>query len=263
MIDVDPSSNTYFSYASMVIPSNDAFIANGSPTAHPLFDAEGNFIATPFYVTGIEALDAGTEVNDELPANTAFFGQAAPNTGVDENGVVALHPGFNEGPGGILDADMFFNADFLQDNVNLMRFSFATFDRERPLILTSDLATTFQVPSPTVDGSPTGQAFILLTNGGTEFLYLAFLDGLSGDATAAHLHLGPITQTGPVVAELRTFGDRFLFGRIREDGITGPLGNTESPIGSLIAEMIGGNVYFNVHTEANPQGEIRGQVTLY
>jgi hypothetical protein len=39
-----------------------------------------------------------------LPSNTAFFGQAAPNTGVDQNGVVALHSGLNAaGSGGIVD----------------------------------------------------------------------------------------------------------------------------------------------------------------
>ena len=35
--EVDPSSGQYFSYASMVIPSNDAFIANGDPLAHQIF----------------------------------------------------------------------------------------------------------------------------------------------------------------------------------------------------------------------------------
>ena len=42
-------------------------------------------------------LDGGTEVNDELPFSTAFLGQAAPNTGTDENGVVTEHPGLIPG----------------------------------------------------------------------------------------------------------------------------------------------------------------------
>ncbi|MBT9314294.1 spondin domain-containing protein [Leptothoe spongobia] len=95
-LDVD-SSNQYFSYASMIIPSNDAFIANGNPLAHEIFDDAGNFLGADFLVLGNEVLDGGTEVNDELPANTAFLGQAAPNTGVDENGTVVLHEGLNVG----------------------------------------------------------------------------------------------------------------------------------------------------------------------
>ena len=33
----NPLVERYFSYASMVIPSNDAFVANGSPIAHEIF----------------------------------------------------------------------------------------------------------------------------------------------------------------------------------------------------------------------------------
>jgi len=93
----------YFSYVSMIIPSNDAFIANGPPTAHRVFDISGDFTPVSFIVYGIGGVnDGGTEVNDELPANTAFFGQATPDTGVVEGGVVTTHPGFNPvGSGGI------------------------------------------------------------------------------------------------------------------------------------------------------------------
>ena len=96
IFEVD-ASNQYFSYASMVIPSNDAFIANGNPFAHEIFDDAGNFIGADFIVTGAEVLDGGTEVNDEAAFSTAFLGQAAPNTGDDEAGVVELHPGLVEG----------------------------------------------------------------------------------------------------------------------------------------------------------------------
>jgi hypothetical protein len=115
LFNLEPTSasSRYFSYASMVIPSNDAFIANGNPMAFPIFDEMGNFLGANFIVMGSMVLDAGTEVNDELPLNTAFFGQMTPNTGVDENGVVGMHPGFMPpGSGGILDDPMFTNADF-------------------------------------------------------------------------------------------------------------------------------------------------------
>ncbi|MEM1080582.1 MAG: spondin domain-containing protein, partial [Pseudomonadota bacterium] len=93
VVRLNPDDHRYLSYASMVIPSNDAFIANGSPFAHEVFDADGNFVAPRFIVSNEEVLDAGTEINTEEDA--AFLNQTAPNTGVDENGVVALHPGFN------------------------------------------------------------------------------------------------------------------------------------------------------------------------
>ncbi len=87
----------YLSYTSMVIPSNDAFIGNNDPTELDLFDANGNVIqrtgANALIIGGDEIWDAGTEVNDEIPANTAALGQSVPNTGVTENGVVHLHRG--------------------------------------------------------------------------------------------------------------------------------------------------------------------------
>ncbi|MEM9266863.1 MAG: spondin domain-containing protein [Cyanobacteria bacterium P01_F01_bin.13] len=97
ILDVDPAVNQYFSYASMVIPSNDAFIANGDPLAFEIFDDAGNFLGADFIVPGSGVLDGGTEVNDELPFSTAFLGQQTPNTGTDENGVVELHEGLTVG----------------------------------------------------------------------------------------------------------------------------------------------------------------------
>lgn len=118
------ASSRYFSYASMVIPSNDAFFANDDSREHRLFDDQGNFIATSFEILGSEVLDAGTEVNDETTQNTAFFGQAQPNTGIPENGVVRTHPGFfPQGSGGILDDPRFTNANFKAPGYRIARIS--------------------------------------------------------------------------------------------------------------------------------------------
>ncbi len=98
----DPATQ-FFSYASMVIPSNDAFVANGNPLAFDIFDDDGDFLGANFIVLGEDVLDGGTEINDEIPENTAALAQATPNTGVDENGVVDEHPGFLDG-GNVLAA---------------------------------------------------------------------------------------------------------------------------------------------------------------
>lgn len=119
----------YFSYVSMVLPSNDAYIANGNPMLHSLFDDEGNFQSVDFTVFGSAVNDAGTEVNDELPENTAFFGQMEPNSGTDENGVNMDHPGFfgslinpDEEPS-ILADEAFANADFSVPAYEMVRIT--------------------------------------------------------------------------------------------------------------------------------------------
>lgn len=125
-IDVDGSmaDGRYLSFFAMVLPSNDAFVANADPMAFPVFDGGGMALPLSHVVPGAHVRDAGTEVNDELPAHTAFFGQAAPNTGLTESGVVGVHPGFlSVGSGGILDDPMFAAADFKASGYELLRVS--------------------------------------------------------------------------------------------------------------------------------------------
>lgn len=82
----DASVNRYFSYASMIIPSNDLFFANGNPMAVELFDSMGNFNGpVVIEIYGGDVNDSGTEVND------AFGGAAFSANGgmsVDERVVV-------------------------------------------------------------------------------------------------------------------------------------------------------------------------------
>jgi Ca2+-binding RTX toxin-like protein len=141
--DVTNDLTQFFSFASMFIPSNDAFIGNDNPAAFDLFDANGNFIermdATAITVTGDNVYDAGTEVNDEIPLNTAALAQSVPNTGVTENGVIRQHPGFigsdREGgdtPGNILLAHP--NADFTLANSEIARIELTQDDGDDVLL---------------------------------------------------------------------------------------------------------------------------------
>ncbi|MEO1025415.1 MAG: spondin domain-containing protein [Pseudomonadota bacterium] len=91
-INVDGASNGFVSLAAMILPSNDAFI--GTDDAVQLFSNSGRFLGEQTVTfSGEDVYDAGTEVNTELDA--AFINQTGPNTGIDENGVVRPHDGFN------------------------------------------------------------------------------------------------------------------------------------------------------------------------
>lgn len=113
IFDLDGSNpdHRYFSLLSMVVPSNDAFFGNPNPIGHRIFNDDGSFKGDDFIVMGAGVRDAGTEVNDEIPMNTARLGQTVPNTGVVEGGVVSTHGGFIPG-GNILTA--FPAGDFTQ-----------------------------------------------------------------------------------------------------------------------------------------------------
>lgn len=81
----DPTSNRYFSFLSMVIPSNDIFIGNDDSMAYEVFNMLGEFTGIgPIFVYASDAWDAGTEVNNGFgaPFNTAG------GTATETNGVV-------------------------------------------------------------------------------------------------------------------------------------------------------------------------------
>lgn len=67
-VSIDPgdrSTNRWFTYASMVVPTNDLFVGNGNPFAHEVFDAAGNFAGpVEILLFGSSVNDAGTEVNN-------------------------------------------------------------------------------------------------------------------------------------------------------------------------------------------------------
>lgn len=120
-LDDDAFQSRFFSYASMVIPSNDAFIGNDDPQGHPVFNAAGEFVGGSFVVTGGDVLDAGTEVNDELPANTPLLGQEAPDTGEVESGTVQVHEGLVVG--GVLADPRFTEANFKSAGYEIARIT--------------------------------------------------------------------------------------------------------------------------------------------
>lgn len=91
--NVDAATQGFFSYLSMILPSNDQFIGNGNPLAHALFDAKGQFLGPQtINVSGLNAYDAGTEVNNGLGSPFAQLGAGAS---VDEGGVVSLASGID------------------------------------------------------------------------------------------------------------------------------------------------------------------------
>ena len=80
--------------------------------------------------------------------------------------------------------------------------------------------------------------------------------------TAGHIHQGAQGQNGEVVVPLFNYDTPQNMvsenGTISADMLAGPMeGKT---IAELITAMKDGNTYVNIHTEQNPNGEIRGQI---
>jgi hypothetical protein len=85
-ITVDSSINQYFTFAAMIVPSNDYFIGNDSGTQYRVFDDMGNFLPTVIEQRGRDVWDAGSEVDGAFGA--AFLQGSTNADRIDENGVV-------------------------------------------------------------------------------------------------------------------------------------------------------------------------------
>jgi hypothetical protein len=80
-------------------------------------------------------------------------------------------------------------------------------------------------------------------------------------ATAGHIHLGATGENGPIVVTLFKYdipmNEVSENGTITADKLEGPMVGKQ--ISDLATAGANGTLYVNVHTEQNPNGEIRGQ----
>jgi hypothetical protein len=132
------------------------------------------------------------------------------------------------------------------------------------------------LPSLVVPTLAQGQAIFQLNPDGTE-LHMKVIASNIENARAAHIHLGPVNDRGPLVAVLLPsplpLGGRsdgiFADGTITAASLFGPLAG--QPLSALIAAFEAGNAYVDVPTNDfvappntgpgdYPGGELRGQV---
>jgi len=86
MFTVDPSINRFFTFGSMVVPSNDHFIGNDNPMQYMLFNGAGQLNISAISQFGRQIWDNGSETED--PANAAFLVGGINDNRTPQNGVV-------------------------------------------------------------------------------------------------------------------------------------------------------------------------------
>ena len=102
---------------------------------------------------------------------------------------------------------------------------------------------------PPKNSSGTGTVTATLDTATEVFTYHIEFKDLTGPATAAHFH-GPAAvgvNAGPQVP-------------IKTKPIVSPIDGTATLTADQAKDLLDGKWYFNVHTAANPSGEIRGQL---
>ncbi|MFP3947316.1 MAG: CHRD domain-containing protein [Longimicrobiales bacterium] len=123
---------------------------------------------------------------------------------------------------------------------------------------------------PSVDSRARGMAHFQLSLDGDELSYRLNVANIQ-DVLMAHIHLAPRGENGGIVVWLypsspppelipgRSNGT-LATGTVAADDLVGDLGGEE--LSALLDAMEAGDTYVNVHTTANPAGEIRGQIQV-
>ncbi|MBI1177783.1 CHRD domain-containing protein [bacterium] len=120
-----------------------------------------------------------------------------------------------------------------------------------PAAFQARMAGTYQRPNRVTTSAQGFGAFLLV---GNELSFNIFYEGLSGAATLAHIH-GPagVDTAAGVLINLDPYkGTGF--------GTSGTFVGTVTLSPDQLAAVADGLTYVNVHTSANPTGEIRGQI---
>lgn len=121
-----------------------------------------------------------------------------------------------------------------------------------------------EVQTPAVVSNAQSQATFKLSKDGESLSYKLNTSRLEG-VRFAHIHLGARGANGPIVAFLLAnqsptidTAGRLSDGTLTAKDLIGPLAG--KPLSELVAVMESGGAYTNVHTDAYPAGEVRGQI---
>jgi hypothetical protein len=121
---IDTDLNQFFTFAAMVVPSNDLFIGNDSATQYRLFDDAGNLLINEILQTGGQVWDAGSEVAD--PAAGAFVVGGNNDLRTDQNGVVSFSLSELAAFDGVeTPAGYFYDNSLINSGSEIYRISFA------------------------------------------------------------------------------------------------------------------------------------------
>jgi hypothetical protein len=106
-----------------------------------------------------------------------------------------------------------------------------------------------------VDTEASGRSVMVLSNDLSSLYWrLSVSDIVS--ATAAHIHIGPPGENGPIVFPLYSGSGPFD----EDHPISGTITLDDM---EQVNNLLAGNYYVNVHTETYPDGEIRGQLEQF
>lgn len=203
----------------------------------------------------LDTLDYGIQINGLTPTQAHFHSAAAGTSGpalINLTPVGAAFPNLYSGKIAVTPAIL---AALVRDSFYVNFHTAANAGGEIRGQVLSVLRTSLVAnlcggqETPAVTTNASGAGFMSLSRDKLDVSLDAVTNGLSSNATGAHIHRGEKGVAGPVVINLNS--------RIVGNATSGAYSLASVP--AFADSVARGLTYFNFHNTANPNGEIRGQ----
>ena len=158
---------------------------------------------------------------------------------------------FAEALAGLRNGEAYFNLHTAANPGGEIRGNLVTTAEAREATLDGDQ----EVPAVVTGGSGTG--FVVFSADDSTIWYRVDYTGLSGAVVVAHIHTGVVGVSGGVILPL-TAGPSPMLGALTASDFLAA--GSVTTYAEAVTAIKAGETYFNLHTAANPSGEIRGQL---
>ncbi len=132
--------------------------------------------------------------------------------------------------------------------------------------LTANLTGAGETPAPGLNTGAFGDATITVDMAARTVSYRVRVFNLPSGIIASHIHVGAVGTPGPVVVPFTVptpaSNDFEFSGTVADTSFVLRPDQGIRSADDMFQAILGGNSYVNVHSQANPAGEIRGQLTL-
>ncbi len=204
-----------------------AVVVGNEVTINGVFDSLSGPVTNCHFHKGVEGAIGGAFTNflTSVRGNRIYVKTTLTNAQLsdfmEDSVYFNVHTAAN--PGGEIRGQMVFETDYL---------------------FTAFANGAQEVPAITTPATAIGSFMVSRVTG--KITYKIVANGLSGPITGSHLHFGAVGRSGVVALPLTFVGNT----------LTGTVDVTNAIFDSLVNNKL----YLNIHTEANMNGEIRGQV---
>lgn len=129
--------------------------------------------------------------------------------------------------------------------------------------LTSQLSGNQETPG--VSTGSFGAATVTVDVGAQTVAWVIDIFNMPSGLSNAHFHVGGPGVSGPVVVNIafpaQVSNDFRLTGSAGATNLVPQAGHGIRSWDDFLQSLLGGQIYINIHSNANPGGEVRGQVT--